>query len=134
MWLEAMYKRKNQEKEALVRKEKTYALTLTPTKSPYITVTPGLPFRHIDLRVTDTTISPKTIIAKKDETIQITLFVDEGYHNFIQKEYGIATQKISQGKKDTFAFIATQSGKFTFFTDDGMYETDDTYFGILSIE
>lgn len=131
MWLEATYKRKNQEKDAVSQKQKTFTLTITPTKSPY--VTPGSAFKHINLRITDNAISPKTITAKKDETIQITLFVDEGYHNFIQKEYGIATQKISQGKRDTFAFVATQSGTFTFFTDDGMYEKDDTYFGTLTI-
>lgn len=59
------------------------------------------------------------IIAKKGDTVRITLNNTQGVHDLIIEGYNLATKELTVGQKETIEFVASKIGEFEYYCSIG---------------
>ena len=84
------------------------------------TIPPNSKVEEFTLLASDEGFYPEEIIAKRGDVVVINL-TSKGYHNFSIPELGIHSTPLASNEQQKFAFLATESGIFTFISDTNGY-------------
>lgn len=77
--------------------------------------------------------SPKTITAKKGDTIEVTLTGKGMMHDFTLDEFNVSSGMVEPGKTVTFKFTADKSGTFEYYCSIGSHRQRGQV-GTLTVE
>lgn len=58
---------------------------------------------------------PSTLTVNEGQTVRVNFVNLSGMHDFVIDELGVSTQVLGQGENETFEFVASQKGSFTFY-------------------
>ena len=75
--------------------------------------------REITVFASNFRFSESEIRVKKGETVRLTLVNNEGFHDFVIDELGVATERIREGASTTIEFTADTVGEFPFYCSVG---------------
>lgn len=113
---------------------KVPAPTPTPVKSVLISPPVKAEVRKVTITATDYAFKPETVTVYQGEIVEITLRVQNGQHNIVIPEYGLKSPFVPSDSEQTFAFEATQSGVFEFYSALPMEQHNVTMSGLLRVE
>lgn len=102
-------------------------MDMTPTTPP---ASPGNPNGTVtapnvvtfDINGGNFYFTPKTMTVKKGDTVVVNFKNDGGTHNFMIKEFNVATKTIQSGQTDTVQFVASKAGSFTYYCSIGTHQ------------
>ena len=90
-------------------------VTLTPTPSNSVSVSPQAAVSKITMIATEFAFSPSQFTVKAGEPVTVTLENNGAYpHNFTVSDLNIKTPNVEPGGKTTITFTPTKTGTYTF--------------------
>ena len=66
-------------------------------------------------------MTPKTLTAKKGDTVKITFTNAGGMHDFVIDEFNVRTNRIQGGASQTVTFVADKTGSFQYYCSVGQH-------------
>lgn len=96
--------------EALVKTQTEIPATLPPAEVKEFTIT-GKNF----------SFTPPTIAVKKGDRVKITFKNENGFHDFVIDEYGVAAKQAQSPKTEVLEFTADKIGSFEYYCSVGTH-------------
>ncbi|HLC89456.1 MAG TPA: cupredoxin domain-containing protein [Patescibacteria group bacterium] len=83
--------------------------------------TPEISVKIFNVTASNFSYSVKEIRVKKGDKVKIVFFNQEGFHNLIIDEFGVATKTINANQTETVEFSANKTGTFEYYCGVGAH-------------